>query len=275
MFVPAHSAAREVHLEVQGELIALAKKSEAVQKRPVGIKQPMTVFSRSSRRRLLNTLARLQADDCTFITLTYPSTFPNAETAKANLRAFLERIRRRFPMASGIWRLDYQDRGAPHFHLVMFNLPFIHKNVLQRWWAECIGLWNENRTPFTRIEFVRGRRAVFNYVAKYAAKVSEEGVGSGGFNAVSLLHAGRYWGKFNSGWLPYAVKIYAVLRGVDLRDFHTVKSYFRQYWSNFNKKRWQGGTMRGKHSPGLFAGSLQTLLGQSSTYIEIVSLTTG
>jgi len=40
---------------------------------------------------------------------------------KAHLRTFLARLKRKWPMCTGwLWRLEFQRRGAPHFHLVLF-----------------------------------------------------------------------------------------------------------------------------------------------------------
>src|SRR5690554_2824154 len=128
-----------IHLEGQGNLLAVATSYKHVYRPTVGGKRgAVTEFSAGSRRRLLRLIARLEKTRTTFITLTYPAEFPDPRTAKEHLRALFERIRRRVPEASGIWRLELQERGAPHFHLLMFNLPYISFETLRSWWQEII-----------------------------------------------------------------------------------------------------------------------------------------
>jgi hypothetical protein len=71
-------------------------------------------------RPLLADLARVPA----MVTLTYPADWltvvPDGKTAKRHLQAF----RKRYVKAWGedipaVWKLEFQDRGAPHFHLLM------------------------------------------------------------------------------------------------------------------------------------------------------------
>ena len=121
-----------------------------------------------------------------FITLTYPRQYPDVKTAKQHLDKFRKRLRRRFPKACGVWKLELQKRGAPHFHLMMFQLPKVKKEIISQMWAECVGFeyldYSPNsltknsdgtfsgRNPMTRIEEIRSLRGVASYIAKYIAK---------------------------------------------------------------------------------------------------------
>ncbi len=90
-------------------------------------------FSEASRRRLMRALSRtLRTQLPTFITLTYPDGFPgDPRQWKADLKAWLKRVRRQFPNAAGFWKLELMQRKsgtrqgevAPHFHLLMWGLP--------------------------------------------------------------------------------------------------------------------------------------------------------
>ena len=135
------------------------------------------------------------------------------------------------PRVSGIWRLELQKRGAPHFHLILFNLPYLGFEQLRRWWEEIIG-WNQERESvphvFVRIERIDSMKKLMCYVSKYCAKVEKapqarqdagdalqsEGVdGAGGgalLDSASYLTAeretvGRWWGIINREGLPLAV----------------------------------------------------------------------
>lgn len=91
-------------------------------------------FSRSSRRRMMQFLAKvcLDAGLPRFGTTTYPDIFPDdAAKFKRDLRTLIERIKRRFPGAGLLWRLEFKKRKsgvnagkiAPHFHWLLWNVP--------------------------------------------------------------------------------------------------------------------------------------------------------
>ena len=216
----------------------------------------ITDFSGQSRRRLLDLFHRFAVTTKpVFLTLTYGEDYPDAKTAKNQLRAFLERIRRFVPQGktSCVWRMEFQERGAPHFHLIFFNLPFIKKEAIQRMWGSII---RQDR-PFTRIEMIRSHRALMGYVSKYIAKVNPSE--DSGFNSPTYLHAyiqkhgeyvGRMWGVFNRDNLPFAELIefdvpytpakFYKFRNVAIALFPPIQDYispsFRLYVPNV--QRW-------------------------------------
>ena len=132
-------------------------------------------FSRASRRRLL---ARLQEVDQRrllhrplMVTLTYPKDWPaSPEVWKADLRAFGKRLRRRYPDAAIIWRLEAQERGAPHYHLLVFGVRFLPHEWVGQAWAEITG---GNAGACARVERVRSWRGVVSYASKYLAKLDD------------------------------------------------------------------------------------------------------
>jgi hypothetical protein len=80
------------------------------------------------------------------VTLTYPGDWlavaPDGQAAKKHLRAFLERWHRRWgERLTGVWKLEFQRRGAPHFH-VLTTLPAA-SNDFRPWlsaaWAAVVG----------------------------------------------------------------------------------------------------------------------------------------
>jgi hypothetical protein len=55
-----------------------------------------------------------------FVTLTYPGEYPgDGRLVKGHLRAFRERWERHYGSVEGVWKMEFQRRGAPHFHLAM------------------------------------------------------------------------------------------------------------------------------------------------------------
>jgi len=89
----------------------------------------IVAWSRKSRARMVETFANLdhapmrEHEDrvAGMVTLTYPchweAAAPDGATAKRHLRAFIERWSRAFGRPPGLWKLEFQGRGAPHFHL--------------------------------------------------------------------------------------------------------------------------------------------------------------
>jgi hypothetical protein len=185
---------RHVKVDVQGQVFKVSLVGFRG-RRGVAPRGVVQGFSRKSRKRLIEKLARLDLQGALplFVTLTYPQEYPDARRAKDNLRAYLQRLQRLYPGMSVVWRLEFQERGAPHFHLLIFGVPRIPKEEVQRHWGEVIGYAN----PFTRVERVRTWRGVVGYAAKYMAKA--------GLDIVPYLHAcGRVWGVFMARFLPSA-----------------------------------------------------------------------
>lgn len=89
-------------------------------------------WSRKSRANMVRTLCELdysplfegEVRPLAMITLTYPGDWltvaPNGKAAKKHLQAFRRRYERAWgePLAA-VWKLEFQRRGAPHYHLLM------------------------------------------------------------------------------------------------------------------------------------------------------------
>jgi hypothetical protein len=103
-------------------------------KAPAGKRGQVKGFSDAARRRLMQLLAMVRRGAVPlFVTLTYPDVFPkDFAVFKAHLEAFGKRVRRRWPEASLVWRLEFQPRKsgqnrgqvAPHFHLFVYGVPW-------------------------------------------------------------------------------------------------------------------------------------------------------
>jgi hypothetical protein len=192
------------------------------------------------------------------ITLTYPGScsvdidqetgvidadtdLPSPQQAKADLRAFLERIRRRWPDVSAVWRFQMDSSGSrpyhPHFHVIFFGLPYIDKSIVCQWWGEVIG----RAAPITRIESIRSWRGVMSYAARYVSAATAAGV----LDNLAYLHGssvtGRVWGSFNRACLPFGKLIKLVFGSVPW--FHGLKRAARRYFAGVNGYADQGFTL--------------------------------
>lgn len=154
--------------------------------RPLGAGKRGTMkgFSPGQRMRLLqflNTIDREAVGRPLFVTLTYPDAFPLVKDAKGHLLAFQKRLERKEgPSVCSVVRMERQDRGAPHFHLLTFGVPenFLDMNWVNRNWGEVVGPeYQDKKTglpPFTDVQAIRTWRGVFFYAAKYLAKMDKK-----------------------------------------------------------------------------------------------------
>jgi len=196
---------------VQGRLLRVSFGSR--RRGPGGYRGVVTSFSKASRKRMLDLFATIDISRCgrpIFVTLTYGQSWPSLSIAKVHLDTFLKRFRRRFPQCSAIWRMELQGRGAPHFHLIFFSLPFYSKRSLARAWGDVIGreYWDVShdspRCPFTRIERLQSALKGFAYLSKYLAKLEDDSCVGLTISHISPppSSSGRWWGVFNRRFLP-------------------------------------------------------------------------
>lgn len=205
-----------------------------------GKRKPIKGFSRASRLRLMRTIARVRRDaplPC-FVTLTYPDAFPAVERAKRDLDVFLKRLRRRYPAAGGIWKLEPQMRGAPHYHMLIWGVP---ASELLPWvvdaWYKIAGQGDENHKLFHSgllpgsqpcVTRVRSFRGVWSYASKYLGKTFE--VAEWG-----SLWTGRYWAVFQPANVPFGVLRQTAL---SLKQVHQLQRYQRRF-TGLRSRSWQ------------------------------------
>jgi len=165
-------------------------------------------FSHNSRLRLMRLIGMVKRDaglPC-FVTLTYPGDFPSVQRAKRDLKVFLQRLARCFTEVGFIWKLEPQQRGAPHYHLLVWGIEHFE---LLAWvvntWYEIAGNGDENHFKFHAgqlpgskpcVDQVRSFRGVWSYASKYLGKTFE--VAEWG-----NLWTGRFWGVGNREKIPF------------------------------------------------------------------------
>src|SRR5215217_7603127 len=194
-----------------------------------GIRARVRGFSRDSRRNLLRRLASINRSAfrafkgrLISITLTYPHEYPeDPELCKNHLKALRRRLQREFGTFAAFWRLGIQQRGAWHFHLLMFIGPsFGPIDELRRFisssWYEVTGKVSEGHLRAgTRVEAVKRWKQVTSYVERYMAKPEEFPEG---------LETGRIWGVWNEELLPVRWEKVEV----SLRDAFRIRRIYRK-----------------------------------------------
>jgi hypothetical protein len=125
-------------------------------------------------------------DFVVFGTLTYPAEYPKSGRAiKQHWRAFIERLRRIGWLETGsiFWWLEFQERGAPHFHYL--STEWIGKCWVAGAWAE---ITSGNPSSCSRVEAVKHPGIIGSYVTKYIKKAKQKAVPD------DFVDIGRMWG---------------------------------------------------------------------------------
>jgi hypothetical protein len=159
-------------------------------------------FSNASRMRLmilLNSLKVSALKNSKLVTLTYRRQHVQQKEDKKNFKAFRECLRRHFPNHSGIWKLEYQERGSPHYHLIIFERFIPHEWIAETWNRIAESGDPYHRKAGTRIETPRHAHSAAKYVTKYLGKVlPEENTPADG----SVRMGRRHWGVLQRSKLP-------------------------------------------------------------------------
>lgn len=181
----------------------------------------VTTFSRKSRRRMIDLMSRMELEGvrATFITLTFHYTHEPEET-KAAFKRFLAYIAYHYPQSSGFWRLELQQRGTPHYHLIMFGLPYWKHKDMRRVWMRCT---REDKSG-VRVNLLRGTKQAMYYVSKYVAKMPDEDASTLFIDAPYQQNEantwkGRFWGVINVEALPLAPRLVGVVNDAEMAHY--------------------------------------------------------
>lgn len=150
-------------------------------------------FSPEAAARMRRYLRKCTADYRYMVTLTYPGDYTHdGRVVKDHLRVFMQRWKRYIgdDKFSAFWFLEFQERGAPHFHI--FCTHSTPKQWIADVWYEIVGSKDErHHRAGTRIEKIRcGRRGTCSYASKYAAKAAQKQVPE------DYKNCGRFWGIY-------------------------------------------------------------------------------
>lgn len=208
-----------------------------------GLRGRVRGFSQASRRRLLRKIATIdQAAIPVFVTLTYPAEWSqDSGEWKRDFDRWCKRLRRRFPLAGLVWKLEAQRRGAPHFHCLVWGAEC---GQLRAWaaaaWFESVGSGDvRHLRAGTRVEMIRSWRGVRSYAAKYLGKASL----AGAWEAPGRIWGVRYgenipWAEavklacsdWQAARLMRAMRRYAQLRGLKSHTGLTVLVNDGSFW---------------------------------------------
>jgi hypothetical protein len=168
-------------------------------------------LSMKSRRRLALVAGNTETVFRSFLTLTYPADFPcDGKEVKRHLQCLLKALRRKLGSFGYLWFLEFQKRGAPHFHIFCERAlpeplsPMTRKtgrrsksvevhwpwqNWLSATWFEIVNSGDERHlhagAAWEKVEKPDGAA---RYVAKESYKTFQKVVPEG------FRNVGRFWG---------------------------------------------------------------------------------
>jgi hypothetical protein len=157
-------------------------------------------FSAAARKRMIEMMASINRARVRYmplmVTLTYPAAWPSEPKVwKQHLDTWLKRLERKYEGLAAVWKLEFQSRGAPHFHLLCFGARWIDAKWCARAWYEVVGSGDERHLMAgTEVKRVRSWRGVMSYASKYLAKKTTE-------NLPGMV--GRFWGVHHRERLPF------------------------------------------------------------------------
>jgi hypothetical protein len=146
-------------------------------------------------------------------------------------------LERKLGSLSAVWRLEFQKRGAPHYHLLLFVDPErlvsnvgqgargLQREALTR--LQCLVSWcwhfvAEPSSPQhfaagTNVQRVRSWKGVNGYAAKYMGKLEKLDPGAAGI--------GRFWGVWRRDLLPISYEHTAIEMG----DYFRLRRVLRRF----------------------------------------------
>lgn len=185
-------------------------------------------FSAGAATRMRRYLRECAAQYSHMVTLTYPGFYSSDGAAtKEHLRRFLQELKRKVARDHGdtihyssFWFLEFQNRGAPHYHI--FTTQFFDKQFIAQRWYEIVGSEDKRHLAAgTRVEkLAAGRGGTISYASKYANKQAQKLVPPG------YEHVGRFWGVSGYRATMSADTFVSVSQLADPAVLHTTQKLF-------------------------------------------------
>lgn len=177
-----------------------------------GVRRPIREWSAKSRREAWKQVSAVpwrECSDLALITLTYPGNpiwvpFSGAD-AKRDLRAWIKRMGRAYGAVAGLWKQEFQRRGAVHFHIWMKgprgwlnDLTSVRWRVAEEWFKVVQSGMVEHLYAGTSVERIETQRSdgrlpshyFKSYISKRGRKEYQNQV------PADFESPGRFWGFF-------------------------------------------------------------------------------
>lgn len=171
-------------------------------------------FSNHSRVRLIREVCSYGKLVPLFVTLTYGEDYPTPMRSKEHLKLWWRKICRKYSDLWAVWKLEFQERGAPHLHLLIYTsgkMPKIPVSFLNEAWVKtCKGFSTSSNS--VDLQVLKTHRGGVYYATKYLCKEdvyqppeeTGEGIaeGSEAKPTDSATRPGRFWGILSKSNRP-------------------------------------------------------------------------
>lgn len=218
-------------------------------------------FSKKSRSRLLKKSKMISRENEKlpfFITLTYQENFTDCEAAKTHLNAFLQRFRR-IGKTKYIWKMEFQKRGAIHFHLLL-QLPGqiypvkwqgkkdskkieLIRMKVSSFWNEITKQSSQNLAYGQNVRSVLNWKMATGYLAKYMGKEQQPIKDEHG----KIIDTGRFWGMSRNWNLDPVLScsidaekmdlVKEILKNASFISFNEYLNYAKQRLNEFKRMK--------------------------------------
>jgi hypothetical protein len=190
-------------------------------------------FSKRSAKRLRHIVRNSEDTWKAFVTLTYPENFPcDGRETKSHLNSFLQWLGRRRGIKF-IWVLEFQLRGAPHYHILVSD--YIPLTELSERWYKIVGSGDEKHLKAgTQIQSIKSKRHLYGYLSSYIKKLHQKLVPK------EFENVGRFWGA-SRNLLVFEIfqkigHFYKLVRNIKL-----LRRWYKAHLRKFSIKwKWKG-----------------------------------
>jgi len=234
-----------------------------------GVRGAVAGFSSASRRRLFRRAAAVDWSAfgrSVFVTLTYPGEFScDGRRVKRDLAAFRKAWERKYGAPVGMWKLEFQRRGAPHLHLALalpsavpggldpadsLGLRAAEIKAARVWasetWYRIVGSGDpKHLSAGVQVDVLAENPAAYfaGYVGGSKGSKEYQNRVPAGFESV-----GRFWGAWN-------LRVDWDERSVPLSSFFALRRLVRSYGAS--RRRADGSRADGLRVTGRVAGGWQ------------------
>lgn len=207
-----------LRIAAHGNFVGISSHNPAY-KPPEGKKRgKVRTFSAKARARLFAEFAKVDRSKVArhprFLTLTYHHEWPADPTEQyRQLELLWSAYKRKAPRAGAIWKREFQKRGAPHWHLIIFNGSWVPREWIAATWTRIVDPGNAaHERAGTKIERCRSWDESGRYVAKYIGKADD---------SPASESIGKVWGRLSEAYIPSTVREYTL----SFRQWSKIKRY--------------------------------------------------
>ena len=210
--LPVISTSKSAHNQVEltnyigGSLVSIRKVNQYQQLSKSVAKRPwkrgvITGWSRQSRTRMQRQLCKVNRSKLKypelFVTMTYGTNLPDDyQIVKRHLNKFTLWIRYHYPESCGTWVMESQQKRAMregrycyHYHLIIYNVPFIEHQKLSAYWNKATAGNDNHLKSGVNVQRAKSPEDASRYLMKYLSKGNRSGLFENQQN-------GRLWGIF-------------------------------------------------------------------------------